>query len=131
MFLASQLIEISQRFQPDIEDLQVLLQEEGLPVRSAECLRELSGRLESDPSFRRDVAFLIRSMLGRESDEFGSMEALGVLVVAAAGTRLGWDTPVEQQSMRELLRFVIQQRRPVAATAMRRDAAEVERRGDE
>ena len=131
MFLASQLIEISQRFQPDIEDLQVLLQEEGLPVRSAECLRELSGRLESDPSFRRDVAFLIRSMLGRERDEFGSMEALGVLVVAAAGTRLGLDTPVEQQSMRELLRFVIQQRRPAAAATVRRDAVEVERHGDE
>jgi TonB family protein len=127
MFLASQLIEISQCFQPDVEDLQVLLQEEEIPVRSAECLQELSNRLESDPRFRRDVGFLIRSMLGRERDEFGSMEALGVLVVAAAGTHQPLDTPVQQQLMRELLRFVIQQRRPAAAAAMRSDAVEAER----
>lgn len=89
MFLPSQLVELSRRFQSDIEDLQVLLQEEGLPVQSAECLQQLSTRLGSDARFRRDVAFLVRSMLGRERDEPGSMDVLGMLVVAAAGNTGG------------------------------------------
>ena len=123
MFLPSQLVEISQRFQMDVEDLRVLLQEEGLAVGSAECLEELSTRLSSDPRFRRDVAFLVRSMLGRERDgdesgEPGSMDVLGVLVVAAAGTRLEFGTPSRQNVVRELLRFVIQQRRPEAVAAV-------------
>ena len=121
VFLPSQLEEISQRFQMDVEDLQVLLQEEGLAVGSAECLEELSSRLSSDPRFRRDVAFLIRSMVGRElvSGEPGSMDVLGVLVVAAAGTRVEFGTSSRQNAVRELLRFVIQQRRPEAAAVPR------------
>ena len=123
VFLPSQLVEISQCFQMDVEDLRVLLQEEGLAVGRAECLEELSTRLSSDPRFRRDVAFLIRSMLGREQDgdesgEPGSMDVLGVLVVAAAGTRQEFGTPSRQNVVRELLRFVIQQRRPEAVAAV-------------
>ena len=123
VFLPSQLVEISERFRMDVEDLRVLLQEEGLAVGSAECLEELSTRLSSDPRFRRDVAFLVRSMLGRERDgdesgEPGSMDVLGVLVVAAAGTRQEFGTPIRQKVVRELLRFVIQQRRSEAVAAV-------------
>ncbi|HEY4382451.1 MAG TPA: TonB family protein [Acidobacteriaceae bacterium] len=123
MFLSSQLIEISQRFQSDVEDLQVLLQEEGLPVRSAECLEELSARLISDPRLRGDLAFIVRSMLYREWDQPGSMDVLGVLVVAAEGTRPELDTAPRQQLLRDLLRFVMQQRHPEASPAARPAAA--------
>ena len=126
MFVSSQLVEISQRFQPDVADLQVLLQEEGLPVRSPECLEQLSARLNSDPRFHRDLAFLVRSMLFREPDEPGSLDVLGVLVVAAAGTRQQFDTAPVQARLRELLRFVMQQRRtnpPASPAAVERAAA--------
>jgi TonB family protein len=118
VFLTSQLAEISQRFQTDVEDLQVLLQEEGLPIQSEECLQLISQRLNSDPRFRQDVAFLVRSILGREGQEPGSMDVLGVLVVAAAGTRQELKGPSAQRSVRQLLRFVIQQKRPVAVSAL-------------
>jgi TonB family protein len=117
VFLSSQLVEISQRFQSDVEDLQVLLQEEDLPVGSVECVQELSERLNSDPRFRRDVAFLVRSMLYREQEEPGSMDMLGVLVVAAAGTQPDLETAPRHELLRELLRFVMQQRRPAASPA--------------
>ena len=112
MFLPSQLADIAQRFQPDVEDLQVLLQEEGLPVRSPESLQELSTRLKSDPRFRGDVAFLLQSILNHGPEEPGSMDVLGVLVVAAAGTRQNFDAPPQHELLRDLLRFVMQQRRP-------------------
>ena len=130
MFLPSQLVEISQRFQPDVEDLQTLLEEEQLPVGSAECLQELSTRLGSDPRFRRDVSFMVRSMLGREREEPGSMDVLGVLIVAAGGARQEFESPAQQQVVRELLRFVIQQRRPEAAAAITPAVVPVERRPD-
>lgn len=130
MFLPSQLVEISQRFQPDVEDLRTLLEEERLPVGTAECLQELSTRLGSDPRFRRDVAFVVRSMLGREREEPGSMDVLGVLIVAAGGGRQEFETPSQQQLVRELLRFVIQQRRPEAAAAIAPAVVPVERRPD-
>ena len=128
MFLPSQLQEISQRYQPDVEDLQVLLQEERLPVGSAECLQELSDRLGSDARFRRDVGFMVRSMLGRERAEAGSMDVLGVLIVAAAGARQEFESQSQQKLVRELLRFVIQQRRPEAAAAVTPAVVEVEHR---
>jgi len=133
VFMPSQLLEISQRFHSDVEDLLVLLQEEGLPVQSAECLQQLVTRLGSDPRFRSDVAFLIRSMVGREPDqpgsrEPGSMDVLGILVIAAEGIRQPSETPARQQLVRELLRFVIQQRRPEAAPAVALAAAPVQRR---
>ena len=133
MFLPSQLADISKRFQVDVEDLQVLLQEEGLPVGSAECLQELASRLGSDPRFRRDVAFMVQSMIGREraesgSVEPGSMDILGVLVVAAAGTQHIIEGASRQQVMRELLRFVIQQRAPATAPTLTAVAPIVQRR---
>ena len=119
VFLPSQLVEISQRFQRDVEDVQVLLQADGLAAGDAGCVEAFSTRLTSDRRFRRDIAFLIGSMLGRGADErgsgeLGSMEVLGVLLVAAGGTRQDFKTPSRQQLVRELLRFVGQQRRPAA-----------------
>ena len=133
MFLPSQLVEIAQLFEVDVEDLHVLLQEEGLPVGSAECLQDLATRLGSDPRFRRDVAFMLQSMIGRnhdepESAEPGSMDILGILVVAAAGTRQTIESASRQQVMRELLRFVIQQRAPAAAPAATAPLPSVQRR---
>lgn len=126
MFSQSQLVEISQRFQMDVEDLQVLLQGEGLSVGSADCLEELSNRLDSDLRFRRDVAFMVRSMMAHErseGEEPGSMDVLGVLIVAAAGPGHGIETASRQQTMRKLLRFVMQQRIPAAATRGTKTAA--------
>lgn len=122
MFLRSQLDEISHRYQADVEDLQVLLEEERLLIPHPGCLQELSTRLRSDPRFRRDLAFLVRSMFGRGRDEPGSMDVLGILVVATSGTRQEFDNPSQQQAIRELLRFVIQQRRPEADTPFTPDA---------
>lgn len=112
MFLASQLDELSQRLRADIDDLRILFQEEGLPLNASDSVEHLSRRLHSDARFRRDVVFLLQSMLGRGPDEVGSMDLLGVLLITAAGTRQQFDSPPRQQLLRELLRFVIQQRRP-------------------
>lgn len=124
MFLPSQLAEISHRYHADVEDLRILLEGEGLLVQSRECLQEVSARVRSDPHFHRDLAFLVRSILGRGRDEPGSMEVLGILVVATSGTRQGFDNPFQQQAIRELLRFVIQQRRPGADPAVTPDATD-------
>jgi len=114
MFVRSQLEEISQQFQADVQDLQTFLAEEGLPVDSQAALPELSTRLNANARFRRDVSSLLHAVLYRDPEELGSMDLLGILVVAAAGTRQDFRTAPQQEAMRDLLRFVMQQRRPAA-----------------
>lgn len=132
MFLPSQLVEISKRFQRDVDDVQVLLQADGLSFGSAEGVEELSDRLRSDARFRRDIGFLVRSMLGRQGEEagateLGSMEVLGVLLVAAGGARQNFETSSRQQVIRELLRFVGQQRNSSGFSGETPSVARVER----
>jgi len=115
MFLLSRLDEISRRFPDDVESFREFLHDRGIPAGSLDALTHFSARLAIDPSFQRDVTSLVQVVIRRENEAVDYMDLLGILVVAAA-----WAGPFQandehEESLREILRFLMQVPRPTGA----------------
>ncbi len=112
MLLTSQLAEISGRYPAHVQDIREFLLKEKLPVPSPDAIPQLLSRLGTDAPFRADVASLMRATLYQEREEIGYEELLGILVAAAAGTEHDLESDSQEADLRELLRFLLQSRRP-------------------
>lgn len=115
MFLLSKLDKASALFPDDVEGTREFLLDRGIPAGSIEALTHFSARLAIDPSFRRDVTSLVQVVIQREKEEVDYMDLLGILIVAAAGTGPLNPSDEQEESVREILRFLTQVRRPAGA----------------
>ena len=114
MFQTSQLTEISSRFPAHVQDLREFLLKEQLPVPSPDAIPQLLSRLGTDARFRADVGSLTRAILYEEREGIGYEDLLGILVVAAAGTEHDLKGASQETDIREMLRFLLQSRRPTS-----------------
>ena len=112
MFLLSKLGEVSRLFPEDVERTREFLLDRGIPAGSMEALTRFSDRLAIDPSFQRDVTSLVQVVILREEEAVDYMGLLGILVVAAAGAGPLDANDEQEESVREILRFLTQVRRP-------------------
>lgn len=110
MLLPSQLHEISRRYSVYVDEMREFLLHEGFAVNSPGAVAELAARLRQDARFRGDVSSLARAVTYREREQIGYMELLGIVVVAAAGTR---GASGQDEAMRQTLRFLMEARRPM------------------
>ncbi len=108
MFLLSRLDDISRLFPEDVERTREFLLDRGIPAGSLEALTHFSARLAIDPSFRRDVTSLVHVVIQREHEAVDYMDLLGILVVATAGPGPFKATGEQEESVREMLRFLTQ-----------------------
>ena len=115
MFLLSRLDEVSRLFPDDVEGTREFLLDRGIPAGSLAALTHFSARLAIDPSFRRDVTSLVQVVIRRENEAVDYMDLLGILVVAAAGAGPFNANDEQEESVREILRFLTQIRRPTGA----------------
>ncbi len=112
MFLLSRLDEGARLFPNDVAGTREFLLDRGIPAGSLEALTHFSARLAIDPSFRRDVTSLVQVVIRREDEAVDYMDLLGILVVAAAGAGPFHANDEQEESVREILRFLTQIRRP-------------------
>jgi TonB family protein len=115
MFLLSKLDESSRLFPDDVEGTREFLLDRGIPAGSLDALTHFSARLAIDPSFRRDVTSLVQVVIRRENEAVDYMDLLGILVAAAAGAGPFNANDEQEESVREILRFLTQIRRPTGA----------------
>jgi len=114
MFLLSRLDDKSRLFPEDVEGIREFLLDRGIPAGSAEALTHFSARLAIDPSFQRDVTSLVQVVIRREDEAVDYMDLLGILVAAAAGAGPFHPNEEQEESVREILRFLTQIRRPTS-----------------
>jgi len=117
MFLLSKLDEVPRRFPGDVEGIREFLHDRGIPAGSLQALTHFSARLAIDPSFRRDLTSLVQVVIRREDEAVDYMDLLGILVAAAAGSGPFHANDEQEESVREILRFLTQIRRPTGAVA--------------
>ncbi|WP_263383765.1 energy transducer TonB [Granulicella arctica] len=115
MFLLSKLGGVSGLFTEDVARIREFLLDRGIPAGSLAALTHFSGRLAIDPSFQRDVTSLVQVVIRREDEAVDYMDLLGILVVAAAGAGPFHASDEQEESVREILRFLTQIRRPTGA----------------
>jgi TonB family protein len=115
MFLLSKLDKGAYLFPQDVETVREFLLDRGIPASSMEALTHFSARLETDPSFQRDVTSLVQVVIQREDETVDYMDLLGILVSAAAGAGPFQANVKEEESVREILRFLTRIRRPTGA----------------
>lgn len=106
MFLLSKLEDRSTRFAQDVHTAREFLLDRGIPATSLDALPHLCARLRTDPSFQRDVTSLIRGVIRRENEAVDYMDLLAILVVAATGENRSSPTDADEESVREILRFL-------------------------
>lgn len=112
MLLLSQLDQIPHRFPAYVREMRGFLESQDFAVRGPESLVALWERLQAEADTRRDVAALVGAMARRERERSSSMDLLGIVVVAATGTQTDdFDSPLLEETVRGLLRFVSQARR--------------------
>lgn len=95
-----------------MQEIREFLLKENLRVPSPDAIPELASRLGTDLRFRADMASLMRATLYREREGIGYEELLGILVAAAAGTKQDLTSDSQEADIREMLRFLLQSRRP-------------------
>jgi TonB family protein len=115
MFLLSKLGEVTHLFPEDVERTREFLLDRGIPADSLEALTHFSARLAIDPSFQRDVTSLVQAVIRREGETVDYMDLLGILVVATAGAGPFNANDEQEESVREILRFLTQIRRHTGA----------------
>jgi TonB family protein len=115
MFLLSKLDEGSRLFPDDVEGTREFLLDRGIPAGSLEALPHFGARLAIDPSFQRDVTSLVQVVIRREDEAVDYMDLLGILVVAAAGAGPFHANDEQEESVREILRFLTQIHRSTGA----------------
>ncbi len=109
-----------------MQEVREYLLKEKLPVPSPDAIPELARRLGADPRFRADVASLLRAALYREREQIGFEDLLAILVAAAAGTEHDLKSESQEADIREMLRFVLQSRRPTFSADAERLSLELE-----
>ena len=106
MFLLSRLDQVATRFPDDIRNAREFLLDRGIPANSLDALTHFSARLSVDHAFQRDVTSLIQAVIRREHEAVDYMDLLAVLVIAATGEGPLTPTDAQEESVREILRFL-------------------------
>ena len=116
MFLLSRLDQVATRFPDDIRNAREFLLDRGIPANSLDALTHFSARLRVDHAFQRDVTSLIQAVIRREHEAVDYMDLLAVLVIAATGEGPLTPTDAQEESVREILRFLTHIRPDAPAT---------------
>lgn len=115
MFLLSRLETASRQFPHHVADLRAFLLDRGIPAGAPSALPHVSARLATDPSFRRDVSSLMQAVVQSEGETIDYVDLLGILVAAAAGPGPLEANAEQEESVREMLRFLTHIPRPNGA----------------
>ena len=94
-------------FARHVEDLQEYFRSRGVSFGSAEDLRPFVERVESDASFRDDLASMMRAIIYRERDGLSRPELMELLATAATGAQAdSANSPETRAAVRKLMTFV-------------------------
>ena len=104
-----QLEHVSSRFPDEITELRDFLGNAGVPVGTPEALGSVAARLQHDRGFHRDLMSYLWVAMDGHDGRVSSPELLGILAVAAAGTRLA--AAADESAAHDLLRFIMDARR--------------------
>ncbi|HEV2576265.1 MAG TPA: energy transducer TonB [Acidobacteriaceae bacterium] len=95
------------RFAPHVHDLQEFFGARGVSFGSARDLSSFVARLESDTSFRDEMASMVRAVIYRERDGLSRPELIELLAMAATGTKADHlALPELGEAVRKLMTFV-------------------------
>jgi TonB family protein len=109
MLQLPQLEEVSVRYAEEIAELRDFLAKAGCPVGTTEILGRIAARLPQDRAFRRDLTSHVWVLIDRYDRKISYSDLLGVLAVAAAGTRFAAEA--KEDDAHDLLRFLMEARR--------------------
>ena len=116
-----QLKDVSIRYADAIAELRDFLGKAGFSTGTAETLRTLAAELPRDRALRRDLASHLWVLIDRSGGKIAHSDLLGVLAVAAAGTRFAAEAHADDAH--DLLRFVMEARRSLDAPSAERQIA--------
>lgn len=92
---------------PHVEELQAFFKTRGVAHGSADDLKPFVDRLESDASFREEIASMVRTIIYRERDGLSWAELMELLAAAVGGPAVDDATaPDVRESVRRLMGFV-------------------------
>jgi TonB family protein len=103
-----QLQDVSVSYQSEIAELRSFLAKAGVPLDSAETLGGIALRLREDRAFRRDLISYGWVVLHLSGRQISYSDLLGILAVAAAGTRFA--AAADETDAHDLLRFLMEAR---------------------
>ncbi len=102
------------RFPEFVSEFRSFFEQQGLPVGTAEALRPLVERLETDSAFRDDLGSML-NVLCRHEQGISYLEMFGLLLVAAAGQDSADELPfltALEEPVQKLFQFVVEARQP-------------------
>jgi|GEM_PF-1840082 len=108
MLQPSQVQDVAVRYAAEIAELRNFLGRTGLSLDTNETLAEVVRRLDEDRSFHRDLTSHIWVLEHSHGNTVGYADLLGVLAVAAAGTRFAARSG--ENEAHALLRFILEAR---------------------
>jgi TonB family protein len=103
-----QLQDVSNNYANEIAELRNFLAKAGMPLDSAETLGGIAARLREDRAFRRDLISHVWVVLHLSGRQISYSDLLGILAVAAAGTRFA--AAADETDAHDLLRFLMEAR---------------------
>jgi hypothetical protein len=107
-----QLKDVSVRYPQEIAELRDFLAKSGCALGSAECLRDIAGRLRQDRGFRRDLTLYVWVVMDGNG-QISYPDLLGIVAIAAAGR---FAAQADENDAHDLLRFLMDARRSLQRT---------------
>lgn len=104
-----QLEEVSVRHAEAVAELRDFLAKAGSAIGTPESLPGIAARLAHDRAFHRDLTAYIWVLIDRNNGRISYAHLLGVLALAAAGTRFA--VAAQEHDAHDLLRFLMDARR--------------------
>jgi TonB family protein len=111
-----QLQDVSVSYANEIAELRNFLAKAGMPLDSALTLGGIAARLREDRAFRRDLISHVWVVLHLTGRQISYSDLLGILAVAAAGTRFA--AAADETDAHDLLRFLMEARSSFDAGAV-------------
>lgn len=93
-------------FAPHIEELHEFFRSRGVAFGKPEELKPFVERIQSDESFRDEMASMVRAIIYRERDGLMPAELLELMVVAVTGTPVEDVPEQDQDAVRQMTGFV-------------------------
>jgi TonB family protein len=114
-----QLDDVSVRYAREIAELRDFLVKAGAEVDTPDALGTIVARLPQDRSFRRDLTSYVWVVIHGGKREISYPDLLGVLALAAAGTRFA--AAADEDDAHNLLRFLMEARRALETIPEKRE----------
>jgi TonB family protein len=115
-----QLTDVSIRYAEEIVELRDFLIKAGCAVRTGQALGQIAARILQDRAFHRDLTSHVWVVIDR-CDRISYSDLLGVLVIAAAGSRFA--ATADEDDAHCLLRFLMEARHSLDTLSANKDRA--------